>query len=63
MNGAPENGGPIYRLFRDRGSANMPPCRTGCPFEPVRIDAAPGGKHPEALMVAADGIDRNGATL
>ena len=63
MNGAPENGGPIYRLFPDRGSANMSPPGTVCRCEPVRIDAAPGGKHPEALIVAADGIDRNGATL
>jgi glutathione S-transferase len=46
MSGEPEEAVPVYRLYWDRGSANMAPHailhEIGCPFELVRVDVASG---------------------
>lgn len=50
----PGNEGPVYRLFWDRGSANMAPHAVlreiGCPFELIRVDISQGENRTPAYL-------------
>lgn len=55
MSGKPGIEAPVYRLFWDRGSANMAPHAVlreiGCPFELVRVEIA-AGQHRDPAYLA-----------
>jgi glutathione S-transferase len=54
MSGKPAKDVPIYKLFWDRGSANMAPHAVlheiGCPFQLVRVDTAKGENRQPAYL-------------
>ena len=54
MREKPGNEAPVYRLFWDRGSANMAPHAVlreiGCPFTLIRVDISKGENRTPAYL-------------
>ena len=54
MDHEPEERRPLYRLYWDRGSANMAPhailCEIGAAFELVRVDTSAGAQRDPAYL-------------